>query len=72
MELNQVTLPCTDYEESVRFYREMGFRQIVANQPNYARSACSLLLSHYSQGEWTHASIQSVSFDLDRIRPSWL
>jgi len=40
MELNQVTLPCTDYEESVRFYREMGFRQIVANPPNYARFEC--------------------------------
>ena len=40
MELNQVTLPCTDYDESVHFYREMGFRQIVASPPNYARFEC--------------------------------
>lgn len=40
MELNQVTLPFTDYEESVRFYREMGFLQIVASPPKYARFEC--------------------------------
>ena len=29
MELNQVTLPCNNYEDSVDFYKLLGFRQIV-------------------------------------------
>jgi len=41
MELNQVTLPCRDYAESVAFYRRMGFRQIVDSPPRYARFECA-------------------------------
>lgn len=37
MELNQVTLPCIDYAESVAFYRRLGLRQIVHSPPRYAR-----------------------------------
>lgn len=37
MNLNQVTVPCIDYEESVRFYKELGLRQIVDTPPRYAR-----------------------------------
>jgi predicted enzyme related to lactoylglutathione lyase len=37
MNLNQVTLPCSDYEETVRFYRELGLTQIVDSPPRYAR-----------------------------------
>jgi predicted enzyme related to lactoylglutathione lyase len=40
MDLNQVTLPSTDIERSVGFYRAMGFTQIVSNPPNYARFEC--------------------------------
>ena len=39
MNLNQVTLPATDIETSKRFYRRMGFTQIV-DSPDYARSEC--------------------------------
>jgi catechol 2,3-dioxygenase-like lactoylglutathione lyase family enzyme len=39
MNLNQVTLPATDLERSVDFYRRMGFRQIVG-APDYARFEC--------------------------------
>lgn len=39
MNLNQVTLPATDLERSVDFYRRMGFRQIV-DSPDYARFEC--------------------------------
>jgi hydroxymethylpyrimidine/phosphomethylpyrimidine kinase len=35
--LNQVTLPASDYEASVAFYRLLGGRQIVASPPRYAR-----------------------------------
>lgn len=39
MNLNQVTLPATDLEASVAFYRRMGFKQIVGS-PHYARFEC--------------------------------
>ena len=39
MNLNQVTLPATDIEQSASFYRGMGFAQIVSS-PHYARFEC--------------------------------
>jgi len=41
MNLNQVTLPATNVERSVDFYRTMGFTQIVSHLPFYARFECS-------------------------------
>ena len=40
MNLNQVTLPCTNLARSVAFYRRLGFRQIVDAPPRYARFEC--------------------------------
>ena len=40
MNLNQVTLPATDFERSVTFYRDMGFTLIVHSPPRYARFEC--------------------------------
>lgn len=40
MNLNQVTLPATDLDLSVAFFRRMGFRQIVGDNPDYARFEC--------------------------------
>ena len=40
MNLNQVTLPSTDVERSAKFYRELGFVQIVESEPRYARFEC--------------------------------
>ena len=37
MDLNQVTLVCTDYAASVAFYRTLGLTQIVDSPPRYAR-----------------------------------
>lgn len=37
MLLNQVTIPCLDYEASVRFYERLGLRLIVDAPPRYAR-----------------------------------
>ena len=37
MDLNQVTVPCLDYDESVAFYSLLGLHQIVASPPRYAR-----------------------------------
>ena len=40
MNLNQITLPATDLERSVAFYRGMGFTLIVHSPPRYARLEC--------------------------------
>lgn len=37
MDLNQVTVPCSDYAASVRFYRALGLTLIVDSPPGYAR-----------------------------------
>lgn len=37
VDLNQVTIPCRNYEESVEFYVCLGLRQIVDSPPRYAR-----------------------------------
>ena len=40
MNLNQITLPCSDLAASVQFYRQLGFRLIVSSPPHYARFEC--------------------------------
>ncbi len=40
MNLNQVTLPVSDLEQGVAFYRAMGFTLIVHSPPGYARFKC--------------------------------
>ncbi len=40
MNLNQVTVGALDYDDSVRFYRALGLRQIVDAPPRYARFEC--------------------------------
>lgn len=37
MKLNQVTVGCLDYDESVGFYQRLGLTQIVDSPPRYAR-----------------------------------
>ena len=37
MDLNQVTIPCVDYDASVTFYKALGLTQIVDSPPRYAR-----------------------------------
>ncbi len=39
MNLNQITLPVKDMEISTKFYRDLGFTQIVET-PHYARFEC--------------------------------
>ena len=39
MQLNQITLPATKIKDSVAFYLQMGFTQIVASE-HYARFEC--------------------------------
>ena len=37
VDLNQVTVPCSDYDASVSFYKTLGLHQIVDSPPRYAR-----------------------------------
>jgi len=37
MKLNQVTVGCLDYDQSVAFYQRLGLVQIVDSPPRYAR-----------------------------------
>jgi hydroxymethylpyrimidine/phosphomethylpyrimidine kinase len=48
MDLNQVTVPCSDYAASVAFYRTLGLRQIVDSPPDYARFECPAGRSTFS------------------------
>jgi len=52
MDLNQVTVPCIDYEASVQFYKKLGLRQIVDSPPRYARfeTAAGTTFSIHSVG----------------------
>ena len=40
MNLNQITLPVTDFDRTVAFYQAMGFTLIVHSPPRYARFEC--------------------------------
>lgn len=40
MNLNQVTIPSTDLEISVAFYKKLGLQLIVDSIPRYARFVC--------------------------------
>lgn len=48
MNLNQITLPITDFDRSVAFYRDMGFTLIVHSPPRYARFECPVDDSTFS------------------------
>ena len=48
MNLNQVTLPCTDVARGAAFYRRLGFRQIVEDLPEYARFECPVGTATFS------------------------
>jgi len=37
MQLNQITVGCTDYAASIAFYQAIGLKQIVDAPPRYAR-----------------------------------
>lgn len=53
MDLNQVTLPCDNYDASVSFYERLGLRLIVDSPPRYARfetPAGTTLSIHATEG----------------------
>ena len=40
MNLNQITVPSTDVEKAIVFYKKLGLQLIVKALPNYARFEC--------------------------------
>lgn len=69
MDLNQVTIPCSDYDETVRFYRLLGFQLIVDSPPRYARFETNKGTT-FSLHESTAASGNSdfiVYFEVDDV-----
>lgn len=40
MNLNQITIPSTDVERSIEFYKQLGNHLIVESLPRYARFEC--------------------------------
>ena len=69
MELNQLTLPCTDYEDSVRFYKTLGLRLIVDSPPGYARfeTATGTTLSIHAADAEAATSAVVVYFEVDNV-----
>lgn len=69
MELNQITLPCTDYEDSVRFYRMLGLTQIVDSPPRYARfeTRAGTTLSIHSSAAAAENSGVVIYFEVEDV-----
>jgi len=79
MELNQVTLPCSNYEESVEFYKKLGLRQIVDSPPRYARfeSTSGATFSIHkaepaTSGIIVYFEVENVDTEVERLKASGL
>lgn len=69
MDLNQVTLPCTDYGASVAFYKALGLTQIVDSPPRYARfeSSTGSTLSIHSVESVAETTGVTIYFEVDDV-----
>jgi len=69
MDLNQVTVPCTDYAASVRFYRTLGLRHIVDSPPRYARfeTEAGTTLSIHAVAAGSPKSDVIIYFEVDNV-----
>jgi len=69
LNLNQVTLPCSDYDESVRFYKTLGLTQIVDSPPRYARfeMAGGSTLSVHAVDKLEPASRTTLYFEVENV-----
>jgi hydroxymethylpyrimidine/phosphomethylpyrimidine kinase len=69
MELNQVTVPCTDYAASVEFYSKLGLVQIVDSPPRYARfeSSAGSTLSIHAADEAAVSGAATIYFEVPDV-----
>jgi catechol 2,3-dioxygenase-like lactoylglutathione lyase family enzyme len=64
--LNQVTLPVNNMDKSTKFYRDLGFTQIV-DAPHYARFECP------EGDDWVNKlKVKGFSFDQEPTDQSYL
>jgi catechol 2,3-dioxygenase-like lactoylglutathione lyase family enzyme len=70
MNLNQVTAPCLNLQQSIGFYRTLGLRLIVHDPPRYARFECPAGDSTFSLHLADHvdsASAPVVYFEIEDL-----
>jgi len=69
MDLNQVTVPCLDYEASVEFYKQLGLTQIVHSPPRYARfeTPAGSTLSIHSVAEQAVCAGSVIYFEVEDV-----
>ena len=69
MDLNQVTLPCVDYDASVAFYKALGLTQIVDSPPRYARfeSSTGSTLSVHSVEAVAESTGVTIYFEVEDV-----
>jgi len=77
MNLNQITVPVTDVEQSVQFYEKLGLRLIVSSLPAYARFECPEGSSTFSlhqvdqlptgDGVWIYFEVQNLDEFVDEL-----
>ncbi|MCV9388128.1 VOC family protein [Reichenbachiella ulvae] len=70
MNLNQVTLPSIDPENSVRFYQLLGLRLIVDALPRYARMECpdgASTLSIHLVEKLPQGELPTLYFETERL-----
>ncbi len=70
MNLNQITVPVTNVEQSISFYQKLGLKLIVKSLPNYARFECPDGASTFSlhqaailpkgDGIWIYFELQNL------------
>ncbi len=72
VDLNQITIPCKNYEESVAFYVRLGLRQIVDSPPRYARfeTKSGTTLSIHAAGSSDAQSGTVVYFEVEEVDES--
>jgi catechol 2,3-dioxygenase-like lactoylglutathione lyase family enzyme len=69
VDLNQVTVPCTDYDGTVRFYQLLGLRLIVDSPPRYARfeTETGTTFSIHAEGMASSGADMTVYFEVDDV-----
>jgi len=69
VELNQVTLPCEDYDKTVAFYRLLGFQLIVDSPPRYARfeTESGTTFSIHAEGMASGGAGFTAYFEVDDV-----
>ena len=69
MDLNQVTVPCTDYPGTVKFYQQLGLRLIVDSPPRYARfeTEKGTTFSIHAEGMASSGADMTVYFEVENV-----